>query len=97
VVPRGKLERSDSHPLEVPLHDIRWVTSSNGDRQRRPIIRTSVSLKGHIWEVDLSLTPRTSMEFPMLLGREAIRRRFVVDPARSFLAKEFLPSRRARG
>lgn len=82
----AKLETFDSRPIEVPLYDERWITSSNGQRQRRPVIRTLVCLFGQSWEVDLSLTPRGAMEFPMLLGREAIRRRFVVDPARSFLA-----------
>lgn len=81
----AKLETIDSHPIEVPLHDERWITSSNGQRQRRPVIRTVVRLLDQSWEVDLSLAPRGTMEFPMLLGREAIRRRFVVDPARSFL------------
>lgn len=87
----GKLYTRFNAPLEVPLLEERWITSSNGNRQRRPVIRTQVSLAGSLWMVDLSLTRRADMGFPMLLGREAIRGRFMVEPGRSFLAKEHLP------
>jgi hypothetical protein len=78
--------------VELPLYDVRWITSSNGNRQKRPIVRTPIHLGGQTWEIEMSLGPRGSMGFPMLLGREAVRRRFVVDPGRSFLAKEHLPA-----
>jgi len=91
---KGKLYRGGEAVCEVPLHDMRWVTSSNGTRQRRPVIRIEVHLCGQSWPVDLTLTSRENMGFPMLLGREAIRGRFVVDPARSYLSKEHLPLRR---
>src|SRR5690242_19115822 len=85
---KGKLDRGSVELCVVPLHDVRWVTSSNGTRQRRPVIRIEVHLCGQNWQVDLTLTSRENMGFPMLLGREAIRGRFVVDPARSYLSKE---------
>ncbi len=88
---KGRLHRTEGAPCEVPLHELRWITSSNGHRQRRPVIRTPVSLHGHTWNVELSLSPRSAMGFPMLLGREAIRGRFVVDPGRSYLSKEHIP------
>lgn len=70
----------------VPLIDERVVTSSNGERQRRPIIRVSVSLAGLTWPIEVSLADRDAMGFRMLLGREAVRRRFLIDPGRSFIA-----------
>jgi hypothetical protein len=69
----------------APLHDTRTVRSSTGSAQRRPVIRTSVAIGPATWDIDLTLTSRDAMGFRMLLGREAIRRRFVVDPGRSFL------------
>jgi hypothetical protein len=77
--------------LELPLFDLRWITSSNGNRQKRPIIRIAIDLGGQSWPVDMSLGPRGNMGFPMLLGREAVRRRFVVDPGRAFVAKDHVP------
>jgi hypothetical protein len=67
------------------LHDERYVKSSNGSRELRPVIRTMVSWGGQSWDVDLTLTSRDLMGFRMLLGREAIRRRYLVDTGRSYL------------
>lgn len=81
------LQRSRLKPAacEAPLHDERYVKSSNGSRELRPVIRTQVAWGGTIWDVDLTLTSRDLMGFRMLLGREAIRRRYLVDTGRSYL------------
>jgi hypothetical protein len=34
---------------------------------------------------EVNLTRRDTMGMPMLLGRQTVRRRFVVDPGRSYL------------
>lgn len=85
----------DSHAhikrCTVPLADERWIRSSNGKRELRPVIRTALRLGQDSWPIDLTLTSRDLMGFRMLLGREAIRRRFVVDPGRSFLMPELRP------
>jgi len=70
---------------EAPLVGWRDVRSSNGDVQRRPVIRTLLAIAGHELQLDLTLTQRDEMGFRMLVGRQAVRRRFVVDPARSFV------------
>ena len=75
------------------LHDERYVKSSNGSRELRPVIRTSVSWGGQTWEIDVTLTSRDLMGFRMLLGREAIRRRYLVDTGRSYLGGRGLTSR----
>jgi hypothetical protein len=76
------------------LHEHRHVKSSSGHREYRPIIRTLVELGGERWPIDLTLTTRDSMGFRMLLGREAIRGRFLVEPARSYLCRELVPRRK---
>ncbi|HVS66693.1 MAG TPA: RimK/LysX family protein [Thermoanaerobaculia bacterium] len=81
---------------EAPLLERRWVRSSTGERQLRPVIRTDLLLAGRPWPIDLTLTSRDVMGFRMLLGREAIRRRFLVDPGRSYLLSR-RPRRRAGG
>ena len=68
----------------------RWVAdrvirSSNGVEELRPVIRTTVALGGHRWVCEMTLAERGSMGHPVLLGRTAIRRRFLVHPGRSFL------------
>ena len=66
--------------------DWRDVRSSTGHPTRRPVIRTEIELFGDRWPVELTLVSRARMGFRMLLGREAIRGRFVVDPGLSYLA-----------
>jgi len=68
------------------LLDRRNVRSSEGTESMRPVILTPVELLGQQWLVEVTLTRRDNMGFRMLLGRQAVRRRFVVDAGRSFLA-----------
>lgn len=66
--------------------DRRDVTSSNGERETRFVIRTRLVLAGRDWgEIELTLANRESMAYRMLLGRQAIRGGMLVDPAASFL------------
>jgi hypothetical protein len=74
--------------VECPVSGWRRVRSSNGLVQHRPVIRTTIGLVGHLWPVDITLTNRDEMGFRMLIGRAAIRQRFVVDPGRSFVGGE---------
>jgi len=71
--------------VEAPLCDRRRVTPSSGHAEVRPVVVVDVELLGQRWPVELTLTRRDAMGFRMLLGRQAIRDRFVVDPGRSFL------------
>lgn len=71
---------------EVPVHEWRSVRSSSGESELRPVIRTPLRFGDAMHEIDLTLARRDQMGFRMLVGREAVRRRFVVDPARSYLS-----------
>lgn len=78
----------DSHytvTAEAELLEWRQVRNSGGIDQVRPVIKTIVELGEHQWPIELTLTNRDVMGFRMLLGREALRRRFLVNPARSYL------------
>lgn len=87
---------------EAPLVGQRLVRNSGGIETLRPVIITPLELAGQRWPIELTLTARDTMGFRMLLGREAIRRRFLVDPGRSYLAGKRpawapRPPRRAKG
>ena len=69
---------------EAPLVGWRDVRSSNGTLERRPVITTPVVIAGRRVSMELTLTRRDEMGFRMLIGRTALRRRFVIDPAQSF-------------
>lgn len=83
------VQRSKEHPVVcvAKVHDERWIRSSNGRREMRPVVRTTVGWAGFVWEIDLTLTARDMMGFRMLLGREAVRKRYLIDPGRSYLGR----------
>ncbi len=66
--------------------DRRRVTSSDGQSERRYVIRTTVAIGELRWPIELTLTDRKSMRFRMLLGRAAISDFLLVDPAKSYLS-----------
>jgi hypothetical protein len=69
---------------EARVLDFREVKSSSGETTNRPVILTNVVLLGQNWPVELTLADRTEMGFRMLLGREAVRGKFLVDGGRSY-------------
>lgn len=73
-------------PAEARIVEHRAVRNSGGREELRPVILTSVGLHGESWPIEVTLTRRDSMGFRMLLGRQAIRNRFAVDPGASFRA-----------
>jgi len=77
------------HPeisVEAPVVEYRQVRSSNGKTSLRPVIVTPVTLHGETWPIELTLVSRDEMSFRMLLGREAIRGRFLVDAGSGFFS-----------
>ena len=76
--------RSRTWQAEVPALGRRTVTDTGGRRSERWFIRSTVSLAGQAFAIDISLTDRRHMLFPMLLGRTAMTGRFAVDPLLSY-------------
>lgn len=70
---------------EAQLIDQRIVKSSSGTREKRYVIRTDIKLGEHNYQVEVTLTNRDSMGYRMLLGREAMVGRLIVDPERRFV------------
>ena len=70
------------------LIDERNVRSSSGKAELRPVILTEVNLMNKIWQIELTLTNRELMGFRMLLGRQAVRGIFLIDPSKSYLDRD---------
>ena len=70
---------------EAALEGERWVRSSSGRGMMRPVIRTPIRIGGRIIRTEITLVRRDLMGFRMLIGRRALRRKFLVDSGRSFL------------
>lgn len=90
-----KWVRFDINPLQkdrrVVVHcrarlvEERDVKSSSGHTERRPVIETALKLGDVQQTIQLTLTNRDSMGYRMLLGREAMQGRMLIDPEKSFL------------
>lgn len=84
------------HPLQrnnkycIPCHadviDQRYVKSSSGQQELRITILTNLQLGTRIWPIEITLTNRDTMGFRLLIGRTALRKKFLVDPQRSYLS-----------
>ncbi len=76
---------ADEVLVELPVHDRRRVRSSTGHVQLRTVVRIPIVLMDREVLADVTLSNRDEMGFRMLVGRQALRRGFVVSPGRSFL------------
>ena len=90
--------RFDIHPdvyrteqitiCESPLYDVRRIKSSNAATEQRYVIQTRITIGGDSWPIEISLTDRSGMNYLMLLGREGMGDRILVDPAQTFMLGE---------
>ena len=69
---------------ETPVIDKRIVKSSSGVPETRYVISAPLKIGGDTWDIELTLANRDSMGYRMLLGREAMNGRMLVDPSLSF-------------
>ena len=73
---------------EAKVKSVRKVKSSNAIHQRRLVIETDILIANMQWCIELTLTDRSEMKYLMLLGREAMSGRLLVDPEHEFLLSD---------
>ncbi|MEO0440537.1 MAG: RimK/LysX family protein [Pseudomonadota bacterium] len=71
--------------VEAKVFDQRAVKSSNGKVQQRYVIETVITLGPLSWSGHITLANRQSMAFPMLIGRRALRRGFLVNSGKRWM------------
>lgn len=84
------------HPLQrrrlpeikcvAPVLEQRKIKSSTGHSETRYVVKTTAVIGNKNLTIELTLTNRDDLGFRMLIGREAVRTKFVVDPGRSYCA-----------
>lgn len=84
VVHPKRRKKSGAVVCEAKIIDIRSVTSSNGVRERRIFIATRFKLGPYIFPVEVSLANRDEMGYRMLVGRQALKERFIVDSSHAY-------------
>ena len=73
------------HHCELPVVGKRRVKSTSGHTETRVVVETDVKIGDHRFAIEVTLTNRTDMGVPMLLGRASVRGQFLVHPGRSFI------------
>ncbi|MBK6952253.1 MAG: ATP-dependent zinc protease [Crocinitomicaceae bacterium] len=91
---RQQWVKFEIHPLRIhtdifvecaaPVYDFRLVKSSTGEAQPRYVIQTFIEMGGEKWTIQVTLANRRSMGFQMLLGREAMTHRILINPSEDF-------------
>ncbi|NGF57945.1 hypothetical protein G5B00_15605 [Parapedobacter sp. SGR-10] len=84
------LEDAEMMTLTFPIHRERVVKSSFGQTETRYIFITKIRLFDRLYDIKLSLRDRSSMSYPMLLGRNFINGKFLVDVSQKNLGKNTL-------
>lgn len=79
---------SDEDPVQIErlVVDRREIRSSSGHTEERLVVPMQVTLAQRTITVEMTLSRRDEMGFRMLLGREALRQGFAVDPSTSYAA-----------
>ncbi len=73
--------------FELPIHRRKVVKSSNGLKEERFVVKTKVQLFDRLLTAELSLTDRSEMRYPVLVGRKLINGRFLVDVSQTYMTK----------
>ncbi|SMX41464.1 ATP-dependent zinc protease family protein [Actibacterium lipolyticum] len=86
---RFQVQLSEDAPgqwVETPLHDQRHIKNTSGIPEERYVIRTELEIAGKTWPIAVSLTDRSNMRFPMIVGRSALKNRNIaVHTRRAYL------------
>lgn len=76
--------RKPEMKCSAPIIDERQVKSSNGMVQTRLVVATTLELGPFVRNIELTLTNRDEMGFRLLIGRQALAKRFLVDSGMSY-------------
>ena len=72
------------------------VKSSNGENQKRYIVKTKIVLFGKTYATEFSLSTRPDMKFPILLGRKLLNKNFIIDTSKANLSARFKKNKKKK-
>lgn len=81
-----KTEKYNNKLIKTSSYKIKVVRSSNGKTQKRYVVKTSMLFFGKRYRVEFSLTNRSKMNYPVLIGRKFLNKKFIVDVSKKNIA-----------
>ncbi len=78
--------------LDLPLSGLRRITTADGGIEKRPMVEMEVCIAGKRIGAEFTLNDRSRMEYRMLVGRNVLAGRFLVDVAAQFTAAPDCPA-----
>jgi len=73
--------------FEFPVYKVKKIKSSNGSVQTRYIIKSTIRIGEQTLQIEFSLADRSRMEYPILIGRKALRGKFLIDVSKKYLTE----------
>jgi len=74
--------------FELPVYRKKTIKSSNGSTENRFVIKTDITIGGQTFEAQFSLTDRSEMRYPVLIGRKLLNNNFLVDVSKKFITRK---------
>ena len=82
-------DSADTQIIEAPIYDRREIKNTGGLPEERIVIRTRFRIAQRTWKISVSLTDRSKMTFPMIVGRSALKKQNIaVHTRRAMLTEE---------
>ncbi len=79
-------ETEETKTLKLKLYKTKLVKSSFGQEEKRFYIRTTAILYDQVFGIKISFRNRSQMTYPMLLGKNFLYKRFLVDVSKENLS-----------
>ncbi|WP_212744999.1 ATP-dependent zinc protease [Arcobacter arenosus] len=79
-------KKYENEKFKLPIKRVAKVRSSNGILEKRYVILTKVFIFGKYIETEFTLTNRKKMNYPILLGREFLKKGFIVDVRKEYIS-----------
>ena len=71
--------------IKKPIVGYKMIKNSFGKKQLRPLINISIKIGNNTIHTIITLTTRSRMTYPVLIGRSALDNNYRINPRKSFL------------
>lgn len=78
-IPNANIKDASKKKFKTNDFKQKNIKSSSGHIEKRYVIKTKILLFNKLINTEFSLTDRSQMKYPILLGRKLLSKRFIVD------------------